>query len=73
MDVKLDLSLSHTRTHTHTKGRTLRVFQNRVLRRVFGLERKKVGGRWRRLHNEDFQNLYKSQNIIREIMSRRMK
>jgi hypothetical protein len=47
----------------------LRISENRVLRRMFGL---KTGG-WRKLHNEDIHNLYSSPNIIRMIKSRRMR
>jgi hypothetical protein len=43
---------------------------NRVLRRIFGPKREEVAGDWRRLHNEEFHNLYASQNIIRPIKSR---
>jgi hypothetical protein len=43
----------------------LRVFENRVLRRIFGPKREKVVGGWRRLHNEELHNLYISPNIIR--------
>jgi hypothetical protein len=50
----------------------LRVFENRVLRRIFGPKREEVVGSWRRLHNEELQNLYTSPNIIRMIKSRRM-
>jgi hypothetical protein len=50
----------------------LRVFENRVLRRIFGPKRDEVTGDWRKLHNEEFHNLYSSPNIIRMIKSRRM-
>jgi hypothetical protein len=50
----------------------LRVFQNTVLRRIFGLKRDGVTGEWRRLHNEELNDLYCSQNFIRVIKSRRM-
>jgi hypothetical protein len=50
----------------------LRVFENRVLRRIFGLKRDKMKGDWRRLHNEELHNLYSLPNIIRTIKSRRM-
>jgi hypothetical protein len=51
----------------------LRVFENRVLKRIFGPKRSEVTGEWRKLHNEDFTNLYFSPNIIRVISSRRMR
>jgi hypothetical protein len=51
----------------------LRVFENRVLRRVFGPKRDEVRGEWRKLHSEELHNLYSSQNIIRQIKSRRMR
>jgi hypothetical protein len=41
----------------------LRVFQNRVLRRIFGLKRDEVSGEWRKLHTDEFRNLYSSPNI----------
>jgi hypothetical protein len=49
------------------------VFENRVLRRIFGPKRDEVTGDWRRLHNEELNGLYSSTNIIRMIKSRRMK
>jgi hypothetical protein len=49
------------------------VFENRVLRRIFGPKRDKVTGEWRRLHNEELNDLYSSLNIIRVIKSRRMR
>jgi hypothetical protein len=54
-------------------GHRLRVFENRVLRRIFGPKRDDVTGDWRKLHNEEFHNLYSSPNIIRMIKSRRKK
>jgi hypothetical protein len=51
----------------------LRVFENRVLRRLFGPKRDEVTGDWRKLHNEELHNLYPSPNIIRMIISRRMR
>jgi hypothetical protein len=51
----------------------LRVFENRVLRRIFGPKRDEVTGEWRQLHNEELHDLYSSPNIIRIIKSRRMK
>jgi hypothetical protein len=50
----------------------MRVFENRVLRRLFGPNRDEVTGGWRKLHNE-FHNLYSSPSIIRMIKSRRMR
>ena len=51
----------------------LRVFENRVLRRIFGPKRDEVKGEWRRLHKEDLNGLYSSPNIIRAIKSSRMR
>jgi hypothetical protein len=49
------------------------VFENRVLRRIFGPKREEVVGDWRRMHNEELHNLYASLNIIRMIKSSRMR
>ena len=48
----------------------LRVFENRVLRRIFGPKRDEVTGEWRRLHNEELYDLYSSPDIIRLTKSR---
>jgi hypothetical protein len=49
------------------------VFENRVLRRIFGPKRDEVAGGWRKLHNEELHNLYSSPSIIRMIKSKKMK
>jgi hypothetical protein len=49
------------------------VFENRVLRKIFGPKKDRVTGGWRKLHNEDLHNLYSSPSIIRIIKSRRMR
>ena len=48
------------------------MFENRVLRRIFGPKRDEVTGEWRKLHNEDLNDLYCSPNFVRVIKSRRM-
>jgi len=53
--------------------RRLRVFENRVLRRIFGPKRDEVTGEWRKLHNEELNDLYCSPNIVRIIKSRRLR
>jgi hypothetical protein len=49
------------------------VFENRVLRRIFGPKRDEVTGEWRKLHSEELHNLYSSPDIIRQVKSRRMR
>jgi hypothetical protein len=51
----------------------LRVFENRVLRRIFGPKREELTGGWRRLHNEKLHNLYTSRNITGMIRSRKVR
>ena len=58
---------------TVREGRKLRVFENMVLRRIFGPRKDEVTGKWRRLHNEQLNDLYCSPNIVRMIKSRRMR
>ena len=49
------------------------MFENRVLRRIFGPRRDEVTGEWRKLHNEELNDPYSSHNIVRVITSRRMR
>jgi hypothetical protein len=55
------------------KERRLRVFENRVLRRIFGPKRDQVRGEWRKLHNGELNDPYSSPNIVRVIKPRRMR
>jgi len=58
---------------TFSEKRRLRVFENRVLRRVFGPKRDEVTEEWRELHSEELNDLYSSPSIVRVIKSRRMR
>jgi hypothetical protein len=49
------------------------VFENRVLRRVFGPRRDEVTGEWKKLHKEELRDLYSLHNIVRVVKSRRMR
>jgi hypothetical protein len=51
----------------------LRVFENRLLRRIYGRKRDELVGGWKKLHNEELHNLYSSPSIIRGIKSRRVR
>ena len=57
---------------TLREERRLRVFENRVLRRVFGPKRDEVTGEWKKLHNEELSDMYSLPNIARVAKSRRM-
>jgi hypothetical protein len=57
----------------HLRVCRLRVFKNRVLRRVFGPRRDEVTGECRKLHNEELNDLYSLPNIVRVVISRRMR
>jgi hypothetical protein len=59
-------------SHTKEEHR-LKVFENRVMRRVFGPKREEVAGDWRRLQNEELHKLYYSLNIIGVVKSRRVR
>ena len=58
---------------TLREERRLRVSENRVLRRIFGPKRAEVTGEWRKLHEEELNDLYCSQYIVRMIKSRRIR
>jgi hypothetical protein len=58
---------------TFREEHRLRVFENRVLRGIFGPMRDEVTGEWRKLHSGELQNLYSSPDIIRQIKCRRMR
>jgi hypothetical protein len=62
-----------TRSLTLREEYRLRVFENRVLRRVFGPKRDEVTAEWRKLHNEELCDLYSSPSIIKIIKSRRIR
>jgi hypothetical protein len=62
-----------TWSFTLREEQSLRVFENRVLRRIFGPKRDEATGEWRRLHKEELNDLYSSPNINRVIKSRRMR
>jgi hypothetical protein len=58
---------------TLREERKLRMFDNMVLRRIFGPRRDEIMGKWRRLHTKELNDLYSSPNIVRVIKSRRMR
>jgi hypothetical protein len=62
-----------TRSLTLREEHRLRVFQSRVLRKIFGPKKDEVTGEWRKLHNEELHNLYSSPDIIRQVKSIRMR
>jgi hypothetical protein len=58
---------------TYREEHTLRVFENRVLRKIFRFKRDDITGGWRKLHNEKLHNLYSSSNPIKITKLRRMR
>ena len=62
----------HNFTHLWVCNTQPRVYENRILRRIFGPKRHEIG-QWRRLHNEQLHSLYRSPNIVRVIKSRRLR
>jgi len=58
---------------TLREERRLRVFENRVLRRIFGFKREELTGEWRKLHKEELNDFYSSPNIVPVIISRRIR
>jgi len=75
MYIKLPVVLYECETWSFTlrEERRLRVFENRVVRRIFGPKKDEVTGEWRKLNNEQLNDLYCSTNIVRVIKSRRLK
>jgi hypothetical protein len=69
----VDLYGCETWSLTRRDERRLRVFENRVLRRIFGPKRNEVRGEWRNLHNEELSDLYSLPNSVRVVKSRRMR
>jgi hypothetical protein len=61
-----------TWSHTISEECSLRIFENRILRRIFGTKRNE-NEEWRRIHNEELHSLYRSLNIVRVIISRRLR
>jgi hypothetical protein len=64
---------SETLSLTLREEYRLKVFENRVLRRIFGPKREEVSGGWRRLHNEELHNLYTSPHIVKVMKLKRMR
>src|SRR5215468_2181468 len=58
---------------TLREERRLRVFENRVLRRLFGPKRDEVTGEWRKLHNEELKDLYSSPSVVQVVKLGRMR
>jgi hypothetical protein len=69
----MDLYGCETLSLTLREEHRLRVFENRVLSRIFGPKRDEVTGGWRKLHNEELHGLYSSPSIVRVIKTRMMR
>jgi hypothetical protein len=72
-EVRTLFSVNETWSLTVRDEHRLKMFENRVLKRIFGPERDEVTGGWSKLHNEELHNLYSSPSIIRIIKWRRMR
>ncbi|KAJ4448086.1 hypothetical protein ANN_10098 [Periplaneta americana] len=72
LGLPIDLYGCETWTLTLREEQKLRIFENKVLRKIFGAKRDEVTGEWRTLHNVELHALYSSPDIIRNIKSRRM-
>jgi hypothetical protein len=70
--LQIDVLLGNAKYRILREEHGLRVFENRVLRRIFGPKRDELTGEWRKLHNEELRDLYSSRSIIRTIKPRRM-
>jgi len=70
---KYSVGRAYTWSLTLREERRLKLFENRVLRKVFGPKRDEVTGEWRKLHNEELNYLYSLPNIVRVVKSRRMR
>jgi hypothetical protein len=73
INLPVDLYGCETWSLTLREEHRLRVFENRVLRMIFGPTRDEVTGEWRKLHNEELRDVYSSPSIIKIITSRRMR
>jgi hypothetical protein len=69
----ISIRLFETWSLTLREEHRLRVYENKVLRRIFGSKRDKVKAGWRKLHNEELRDLYSTPSIIRIIKSRMMR
>jgi hypothetical protein len=69
----MSVCLCETWSLTLREERRLRMFENRVLRKVFGPKRDEVTGEWRKLHNEELNDLYSLPKILWVVKSRRMR